>query len=414
LNAVPEKRNPPRAESRLVWGLALGGLILRVIFVLLTQNIGGVASLDASTYHHIACNLLAGAGFSEDGTHPSLFVAPLYPFFMAAVYGLAGVHPVVVELLQCLFGTATALVVWQLTRSYGGRLPALIALVLTLFIPELFVLTTYMYTETIFILLFVLSIWLALRALRRPVPGRLALAGLAGGLATLTRGVTMLLPLLFFAALLLHREGLAALRQALLFALFFALPILPWTFRNYQTFHAVVPVAVGSGDVLWTGNYLPLDGKYSYDKTMAIMDSMTAGLNQVERDRRLTRAALDNIKAAPLASAGLMVRKFFRFWLWVYEGAPTGMQRQGGGLVQVVLAVSYYPVLLLFGVGLWLTRSRWREFFFIYLLLAYYVAAHVALLVVPRYRFPILPLMIFFASLALAEAWGRWKRWRAA
>lgn len=414
MNSVAEKGKSSAADSRLVWALALGGLLLRVIFVLLTQNIGGVASLDASTYHHIASNLLAGAGFSEDGVNPSLFVAPLYPFLLAAVYTLVGVHPLAVELLQCLFSTAAALVIWQLTRRYGGPVPALIALVLTLFMPELFVLTTYMYTETLFILLFALCVWLAVRALDRPTAGRLALAGLAGGLATLTRGVTMLLPLLFFAALLLRQKGFAALRQALLYALFFALPILPWSLRNYQTFHAVVPVAVGSGDVLWTGNYLPFDGKYSYDKTMAIMDSMTAGLNQVERDRRLTRAALDNIKAAPLASAGLMVRKFFRFWLWVYEGAPTGTRRQGGGLVQMVLAMSYYPVLLLFGAGLWLTRKRWREFFFLYLLLAYYVAAHVALLVVPRYRFPILPLMILFASLVLAEAWARWQRRRSA
>jgi len=401
------------AAKRLFWGAAVSGLLLRVIFVLLTQDIGGVTSLDASTYDHIARNLLAGVGFSEDGIHPSLFVAPLYPFLLAAVYGLAGVHPLLIELLQCLLGTATALVVWRLTRDHAGALAAGIALVLTLFMPELFVLTTYMYTETLFIFLFVLSIWLAQRALRQPSAGRLALAGLSGGLATLTRGVTMLLPLLVLAALLLRRGGFAALRQAIVYGLFFVLPILPWTMRNYQTFHAVVPVAVGSGDVLWTGNYLPLDGKYSYDKTMAIMDSMTAGLNQVDRDRRLTRAALDNIKAAPLASAGLMARKFFRFWFWVYEGAPTGMQRRGGGLVQWVLALSYYPVLLLFAAGVWLSRRRWHDFIFIYLLLGYYVAAHVALLVVPRYRFPILPLMILFASLAVAAAWSGWQRRRS-
>ncbi|HPR87830.1 MAG TPA: hypothetical protein PL181_07390, partial [bacterium] len=55
------------AAKRLFWGAALSGLLLRVIFVLLTQDIGGVTSLDASTYDHIARNLLAGVGFSEDG-----------------------------------------------------------------------------------------------------------------------------------------------------------------------------------------------------------------------------------------------------------------------------------------------------------------------------------------------------------
>jgi len=408
-----EEIERPEVIRTLLWGIGAAGLLLRVVLVVLTQHIGGAASLDGSTYHSIAMNLVVGRGFSQDGVNPTLFVAPLYPFLLAGVYTLAGVHPLLVELLQVLFGVASAWLAWLITRALFGRVPGLIAFVLVLFMPELMVINTYFYTESLFIFLFLLAIWLAMRVLERPAWPLPLLAGLAGGLATLTRGVTMLMPLLLFVALLLRHRGFwLSFRHSLVYGLFFVLPILPWTLRNYQTFGAAVPVAVGSGDVLWTGNYRPHDGRYSYEKTMAVMDSMTAGLDQVDRDQLLTGEALKHIKADPLAAARLMVKKFFRFWFWVYEGAPSGMKRQGGGLVQFLLALSYYPILLLFCAGVWLSRRRWRELAFIHLLLGYYMALHVAMLVVPRYRIPVLPLLIFFAAFALWEAGGRFLRER--
>src|SRR5690606_19246258 len=120
----------PEMVTRLLWIIGAAGLPVRLVLVLMTQNIGGVASLASSTYHSIATNLLAGRGFSQDGINPTLFVAPLYPFFLAAVYRVAGVHPLLVELLQVLFGVASAFLAWLITRARFGRMPGLIAFVL--------------------------------------------------------------------------------------------------------------------------------------------------------------------------------------------------------------------------------------------------------------------------------------------
>lgn len=399
-------------SCRLLWVIGLSGLAFRVVFVLLTQDIGGTAALDAATYNGIAVNLIEGRGFSQDGINPNCFVAPLYPFFLAALYTLAGVQPLLVELLQALLGTLTAWVLYRLVHHFFGHGPALIAFVLALFMPELVVLNTFLYTESLFIFLFITTIWLTIRAWEQPTWGRLALAGVVTALATLTRGVTMFMPLLLGLAALLRFGFRNALRQVLIFSLFFVLPIIPWAIRNYLVFDAVVPVAVGTGDVMWTGNYLPLDGKFSYEKTMALMDSMTVGMNMVEREQRLRQEALKNMKAQPWATLGLMGRKFLRFWFWVYESAPTGAKRQSGTMIQMILAAVYYPVLVLSLAGMWLSRRRWREMFLLHLLLWYYVALHVVMLVVPRYRIPILPLLVLYTSLALWKIWQEWQHRR--
>ena len=211
----------------------------------------------------------------------------------------------------------------------------------------------------------------------------------------------MLFPFVFFVALLFRFNLLKTVKIVILYSLFFVLPIIPWTIRNVKTFHTFVPIAVGTGDVLWTGNYLPFDGKYNYDKTMALMDSMTVGMNQIDRDAKLVAEAKKNMVAEPAKTIWLIVRKFFRFWTWVYESAPSGQKRTTSSPVKLVLEIAYYPVFILFLAGLVVTRKRWKEFVLIYLLLLYYASLHAVMLVVPRYRIPVIPLMVIFAAAAV-------------
>ena len=80
-----------RTEDKMkkwLYLLFTAALVVRIVFVLATPNIGSPQSMDAGTYHSIAVNLLNGNGYSEDGVNPSIFVAPLYPMFLFVVYRL--------------------------------------------------------------------------------------------------------------------------------------------------------------------------------------------------------------------------------------------------------------------------------------------------------------------------------------
>lgn len=401
-----KKQNSIKANTWF-WIIITVALIGRVLFILATQNIGGPGSMDSQTYQSIATNLLKGHGYSEDGTNPSIFVAPLYPFTLAAIYRVFGFHSLIVEIFQCLLGIGIAIFAFLIARKLFNTTSALVVLAIVAFTPELFVLSTFLYTESLFIFLLMSTVWGLFRVLEQPTLGRIALAGLMAGLATLARGVTMLLPIILFLTLLTKFRVLDALKWTLTFGLFFILPIVPWAARNYITFQAFIPVAVGNGDVLWTGNYLPFDGKYNYDKTRAMMDSMSLGMNQIERNNFFIREARKNMAAEPLETAWLMVRKIYRFWFWVYESVPSGQKRQAATAIQFVLKAFYYPLLVLFVMGLFLTFRRWRDLLLFYLLMLYYLAIHVFTLVVPRYRFPILPLMAIFAAYSLFWLWRR-------
>ena len=48
------------------------------------------------------------------------------------------------------------------------------------------------------------------------------------------------------------------------------LPIVPWTIRNVDVLHRVVPISTGSGKALYVGTYLPADGEYQRVKAILV------------------------------------------------------------------------------------------------------------------------------------------------
>ncbi len=388
---------------QLLIAAVLVGLVLRLGFVLAFPQIGRIEGMDAFEYHRIAVNLLDGRGYSQDGTHPTIFVAPGYPIFLAGIYAVFGQDPYRAKAVQTFLGALLILIAYGFAREVLPRWGAVLVAWIVAVFPDLVVISNYLYTENLFVPLFLLSLWLTHRAWRKQ---SLALAGLAGltfALATLTRGTSMLLPVLFAGLYLLldrFRWRTVAL-SAVLVAVFVA-GMVPWTLRNKREFGAFIPVAVGTGDVLFTGNYLPFDGEYRYEATRALIDSLTLGMPLVERDQVLRKAALTSIKAHPAATAWLTFRKFFRFWLRIYENVPSGKPRQTNWLISLPLALSYYPLLLLSLVGVWAVRIGWRQWADVLLTLLYFGGIHAVLLPIPRYRMPIIPLM---AMLAVAAVW---------
>ena len=105
-------------------------------------------------------------------------------------------------------------------------------------------LTAGLMTETLFLMLELLFIWLCLRAGDRPTLARFAAAGLCAGLATLTRpNLLPLLPLLpLWGAVVFRRDG-RALAKSLAVPAVAVATIAPWAYRNSVVFHKFIPVS---------------------------------------------------------------------------------------------------------------------------------------------------------------------------
>jgi 4-amino-4-deoxy-L-arabinose transferase-like glycosyltransferase len=255
-------------KTRLYGALALAaGLALRLWFISHAARIDG----DTLLYGSIAKNWMQhgvyGFAQSASGPIPTLIRLPGYPLFLMICFRVFGVENyTAVMYVQCAIDLVTCLLIGALTRRLFGHWAAMAALWLSALCPFTAAYTAAPLTEvlTLFCIalafysldcwrgagagfsrwLWVGAITMAYSVLLRPEQGLLAASVIPAMLWIVwrqgePRGFT--------------RKGLPVAVAALL-VLF---PLLPWTVRNWHTFHVVQPLAprtaTDPGELIPTG-----------------------------------------------------------------------------------------------------------------------------------------------------------------
>jgi 4-amino-4-deoxy-L-arabinose transferase-like glycosyltransferase len=273
---------------------------------------------------------------------------------------------------------------------------------------------TEVQSEPLFLVLLVGAGFLLLAAADRPSSNLALAAGVALGLAALTRSTALALVPFLLAPLADRRYPPRARRHLAASALVgFAAAVLPWTIRNALAFRELLPVndaggySFYHGNSAWTARYYALRTRPEYDRWLVDFDAdMRRRMAAVDRDgtfspgRRsafFTRMAIAEIRADPAAEARLIAQKTWQ-WLRPY---PTPWFWPAPIVVGVGLL--YLALDALAAAGLATAKRRGAAVFSLGVL-AVAMAAHVALLVVWRYRAPYWdPILILYAVPAAAK-----------
>jgi 4-amino-4-deoxy-L-arabinose transferase-like glycosyltransferase len=227
-------KNRPHFARWLI-GLALLAFAIRLAFALsFGTRLGG----DALFYRGVGEALANGKGYTDPGSifaghpNPTALHPPLFPIYLASwtKLGLGGVHDH--QIVSCLLGGVTVVLVGLLGRRIAGPRVGLIAAGIAGVDPWLFTADRIVNSESLYIPLIVLALVLAYRFLERPTPVRAAVLGLVIGLATLTRSDGILL-LLLLAAPLTWRAREGRLRAFAACAAATLVVLTPWLVRNW-------------------------------------------------------------------------------------------------------------------------------------------------------------------------------------
>lgn len=236
-----------------LWWVALAaGLMLRLWFLRHQM----IPDDDSDVYADLARNLFHHGIYGvTDGTDidPTLIRVPGYPIFLGLIFAVFGagnftavlVVQIVLDLLGCWL--LASFLCEQVSRRVGT-----IALFLAALCPFTASYSTMALTESLTVFAISLALWSAGRVLRAQADGRvdrfaLLWASFATSLAMLLRPDGALLAIAIAAALIwyaLRQRSIAlGLRTAAAFLMLSALPLVPWTIRNWRTFHVVQPLA---------------------------------------------------------------------------------------------------------------------------------------------------------------------------
>jgi hypothetical protein len=390
--------------------VTLVGLVLRVLFVVLEPTARLVG--DEHTWTGWALELLTPEVRFDPAASRILFYPPLYPYFLAALYGPTASW-LIVKLAQAALGTLLIPAVAKVTDHALGQRAALAAGAMAAAYPDLLWFAAHFWSETLFMVLLWWGFERLFAAQRSGARAPALAAGLLFGLATLTRETALyFVPL---AALWLW-EARREVRAAAAFFLAAALVIVPWTARNWIVWEAFVPVSTAGGLNLWQGNarmtredvyaeYAKVPGrvaKYRYARAKgieAIRERQPAWLFEKLHDEMPRFWEADSLALAHIDREAY--------------GVVSPPARRAAG---VVFIAPYLALLVPFAIGV--ATAPWsRASGLLVGFLVYYNLLHVATHGFARYRLPILPVVLAFAALALTS--GRWRslpprRWAVA
>ncbi len=297
-------------------GVFLLALALRLGYAFLAEQVDPFLRADAlhgdaGEYDWIASNLVQGKGFRSHGGARRSFRPPLYPLFLAAVYRIFGRNLTAVRAVQAVLGAFACVISASIGDRLFGHRVAILTGVGTALHPLLIYFGAWIITDTLFIALFCLLILWALSTAERPTWGRIVVLGTLLGLATLTRPqVILILPLLMmWFSLVAGGTPKDRLVHVLLLAVFTALPLVPWTVRNYRIHDGWVFVSTQGGYTFYSANNPDAFGGH-----VPGFPPLLYGLSEIESDREYYRRGFQWIREDPRAFLSLLPSKLLRLW----------------------------------------------------------------------------------------------------
>lgn len=453
----------------LIIGLTL---ILRLLSALYHGNtvdlLPGIH--DQISYHELAIRVTEGHGFSFGEAHwpitpanaPTAHWSFIYTLFLAGIYWLAGVNPLIVRLIQIVIvSVAHSWLVYRLGKQVFNHATGLWATLLSAVYLYFIYYSGALMTEPFYIIGILWTLDAAMRIVRSVDRGtvqsgvqksslqkpRVSTAqwlelGLAIGFTMLMRQVFgLFVPFLFlwvwWGLLGLNRSGegvsnehpvgwksvFSPLRGMIVASVVALLLIAPWTIRNYVAFGEFVPLNTNSGYAFFWGNHpiygtsfvgiLPPDGPTYQD----LIPEELHSLNEAELDKALLRRGLEFVFDDPVRYILLSFsrsREYFKFWPAVDSSLISNLSRVGS-----------FGILLPFMVlGLWQAaksslgtpaansqdeRVIWRYGFLLLVGFSlFYTTIHLMTWALIRYRLPVDALLLLFAAYSLSTLTSRW------
>jgi len=403
-------------------GTTVLALVLRVIQVLLMSDAAVNPHwlrpvMDAAVYDDMARGLLSGAW--PPASEP-FFSAPLYPYFLGALYAVFGAdNTMPVMLAHALISALGAGLAALITARLWGRRAGWMAGVLYAVCWTSIFFAAEMLAVSLTVPLLLLAVWLVLRDDRwSPL-----LAGLALGVACVARpNLLVLAPVWLWFLMRSHGRRWPLLLVGL------ALAILPVTAHNLVRGGAPVLIANSGGVNFYIGNHAGADGaSVSLPDIPPSRRDMVANLTRAAEsesgrlldpvgvDRHFLSKGLAFWREHPGQALSLQLRKLGML-VGMHERSNTKhlyFWKGRSGLLRFPLWLSWTPVLLLAALGFWRRdlepAQRW-------LLLGSAVAFAVTLalfFVNGRFRLPLLALLTIPAAGGLEWLWRSWRtrRW---
>lgn len=416
----------PRHTKLMLAGIVLLAIAARATVAVATRS-WAIPDTDGNwgfgyEMGRIAGSIAAGDGFSYPTAppEPTAWMAPVYPMFIAGVFRLFGPFTsdsaVAILSLQVIASGMSCLLVFMLANKlYGPKVGLISAFLLAVYPASVHFSAQKIWSSSFFSAILLVCLLLSTAQARKPSLTGSLLLGFTLGVGTLLDPllVSIVLPLGLWLCLEWRKryDPVGPKLAAMLVA--FSLVLAPWIARNHSVFGKFVLVKSNVGHELLVGNHpgsngmlpaemagierrlrgskFPVPGLGMTEKQIRLLEN----LNEAEKNQVFARMALGFIANDPARFFRLTASRMFRFWT---------VLRPPRHLLELISVSTYLAVLSLSLVGLVLARRRGLPVGVLAIpLLCLPIAHYLTIVGLHRYRFPLEPILIIPAALALSS-----------
>jgi len=439
LPPLPALLPKSRSERLGMAGIGMIAFLVRLLHLLELKKLPWFETpiMDAGYHDLWAMTLLKGELWQPD----VYFRGPLYPTLLAGLYLVLGRHMLWVRLCHVFMGSVTCILLSRLAQTLFGRTAGL----LTGLIAALYGMFVFFDVDLLIpVLILHLNLWFIFflyQAVRLQSKPRWFLSGLFMGLSAIARpNILMVAPVPLLWPFLTASSPLQALKRktlshAAIFLLGVVLPICPVTLRNGIVADDFMLISSQGGINLFIGNNPESNGIECYvpgarntwwggfqDYHRLAEEAVGRPLKASEASSYWYKRALDFMWNQPTDALDLMMAKTFHFWSAPEIGNNTGIYffRYVSRVLRVLIWLTPwvgcpFGLLMPFAfAGLCMALPRFRHLFPLYGFIVFYAASIILFYVNARYRLPVIPFLIVFASAGIVRLFdlAQKKRWK--
>lgn len=326
-----------------------------------------------------------------------------------------------IKMMNGTLGAITVVLVYLLASRLSDRRVGVVAGGLLAVFPSQVYYTGTVLSEPLFTLMWVGALLVLLWSpwSREGMPWyRLFGAGLLLSCATMTRGITLMFPLVLLAIWLFYlRSRKRALVQALIVWVGIAVLVVPWSVRNTVAFGQLTGPSTNVGDDLCIGNYLGAQGAFTLQgKCFEGFEGKSPQEVELGRNKEGVRIAVRDVTSHPFRMPKLIAQK--AYWLlykdddglWAAESyghdyfIPSSRREV---LAFAANAIYYATGALAIAGALAFVLARDIRRLAAMAALLYVLAVPLVFFGDPRFHFPAIPLAVVVAAATIVMLWDR-------
>lgn len=304
---------------------------------------------DAKKYYEIAVNLASGNGYSLNDS-PTAFRTPGYPLLLAA-FATFGAPIIFLRYLNFILLSISIYVIRSILSTVNAKIGAPLSVVLLVGYGVLFYTAGTLYAQTMFTLVLLLIIRLAI--VPRFTYRHAVLLGILSTTFIMIHPSGVFIPPLIVLWLVFPKNWNMIGKGIVAFLVAVAC-LAPWTYRNYLIFDEFIPISSHGADTLYVGNNSNTDVANWYKWIEDEVYKKSCELSEKELRSHYLKEVVEFWTEHPVDAIKLYLEKVVYYF--AYRNNLL-VSNESSRLKDGVLFITYYPLLLCLILRLLIARK---------------------------------------------------------